>query len=149
MSTILESEDYAIDFNAKVNLADMPSYPTLATPETVQALLAIIFNDTYAPNREKAFELLMRFPAPLPGLEGEDVDRLVRKGIEWVGSVRSHEGDTGATVVRLVFGKYVKGLGKFCGIGMVEKEEGCTMGEYVLSYLSYRSIADIMGSVFC
>ncbi|KAI8821746.1 putative death-receptor fusion protein-domain-containing protein [Fimicolochytrium jonesii] len=112
MSTIFDSEDTAIDVTAKVTLADMPDYPVLGTPRTVRALIGIICNDTFTPNRERAYALLVRLPSPLPGYEdAEAAGELVRTGVEWVASVKSHQSDTGAMVVKLVFEKYVKALG--------------------------------------
>ncbi|KAJ3299007.1 hypothetical protein HK104_010089 [Borealophlyctis nickersoniae] len=114
MSTILDSEEYEIDGNTKVDLADMPGYPTLVTERTVQVLLGIMFNDTYVPNRQKAFELLMRFPVPLPGfLDKKDVRMLLMQGIARVGSIKSMESEAGCVIVRLVFAKYVNSLGMF------------------------------------
>ncbi|KNC99997.1 uncharacterized protein SPPG_04346, partial [Spizellomyces punctatus DAOM BR117] len=134
MTTILESEDSTIDVNTKVNLAEVPDYPTLANRETVQVLLAIIFNDTYAPNREKAFELLMQFPAPLAGIVSvRSIQTLLAKGIAWISSIRSHESDTGATVVRLVFAKYVKGMQMYLDVDTKLKlaRGGCPMAYFV------------------
>ncbi|KAJ3186084.1 hypothetical protein HDU85_001002 [Gaertneriomyces sp. JEL0708] len=109
METIIESEESVGDIdNARVSLAEIPDYPTLYNPLTLRTLLAILFNDTYAPNREKALELLKKFPT-VEGMSVEEAQRVLKTAFEWVSSVRSHESDTGATVLRWVFAKWVAG----------------------------------------
>ena len=89
MNTILDSENYAIDGITRVDIADLPGYPSIVTSRTVQVLLGILFNDSYVPNRQQAFDLLMRFPDRLPGLEDEDVRALLADGLKKVCAFRS------------------------------------------------------------
>ncbi|KAI9095079.1 putative death-receptor fusion protein-domain-containing protein [Phlyctochytrium arcticum] len=129
MTTILASETFVTDPTARVNLADIPDYPTLATAENVQVLISLISNDTYAPNRELAFELLMQMPASLPGYETlEKVQAVIIQGVEWSGSVRSHESDMGATVAKLMFAKYVVKQGWYLNASNDIHDESRTAG---------------------
>ncbi|KAJ3047584.1 hypothetical protein HK097_011408 [Rhizophlyctis rosea] len=107
MNTILDSEHYAIDGNTRVDIADLPGYPSIVSSRTVQVLLGILFNDSYVPNRQQAFDLLTRFPNRLPGLEDEDVRGLLTDGLKKAASIRSLDSEIGSVIVRLVFAKYV------------------------------------------
>ncbi|KAI9004599.1 putative death-receptor fusion protein-domain-containing protein [Gaertneriomyces semiglobifer] len=83
METIVESEESVGDIdNARVSLAEIPNYPTLYNPLTLRTLLAILFNDTYAPNREKALELLKKFPT-VEGMSVEEAQRVLKTAFEW------------------------------------------------------------------
>jgi hypothetical protein len=68
--------------------------------------------DSWDKLREGAFQMLVKYPTPLPGL---DSPSLVRSMLEWgkglVNSARVRESDAGALVLRLVFRKYVLDLG--------------------------------------
>ncbi|KAJ3019217.1 hypothetical protein HKX48_002293 [Thoreauomyces humboldtii] len=102
---------------ARVSLADMPNYPTLATPATVQTLLALIGNDTHQPNRNAALHILVRYlPAELPGTSMQDIHGLLGAAIARLNDVRSHESETAATIVRIVFAKYVLRSGVFLNL---------------------------------
>ncbi|KAJ3029238.1 hypothetical protein HDV00_009693 [Rhizophlyctis rosea] len=107
MHTILDSEQYAIDGNTRVDIADLPGYPTIVSERSVQVLLGILSNDSYVPNRQQAFELLMRFPGGLPGLGEGDVRGLLADGVRRATSIRSLDSEIGSTIVRLAFAKYV------------------------------------------
>ncbi|GJP57784.1 hypothetical protein CLOP_g17378 [Closterium sp. NIES-67] len=62
--------------------------------------------------REAALTTLLKYPAPLPGLEREgEVAGVVQWACGLVMSPRVRESDAGALVLKLVFKKYVLGLG--------------------------------------
>ncbi|KAJ3175474.1 hypothetical protein HDU87_006137 [Geranomyces variabilis] len=118
------------EIDARVSLADMPNYPTLATPENVRVLIALITNDTYAPNRDTASDLLTKFPAPLPGFPVPAATAFLHKAVSAVATgIRSHQSDAGATLVRLVFEKYVKQAGLYLTLKptTTRPQTGCPM----------------------
>ncbi|KAJ3157955.1 hypothetical protein HDU89_000334 [Geranomyces variabilis] len=134
-TTILASYSAAEEENdARVSLADMPNYPTLATPENVRVLIALITNDTYAPNRDAASDLLTKFPAPLPGFPVPAATAFLHKAVGAVATgIRSHQSDAGATLVRLVFEKYVKQAGLYLTLEPASTlpQTGCPMVYFI------------------
>ncbi|CAO3622452.1 unnamed protein product [Mucor fragilis] len=75
-------------------------------------ILVDVFMNPYDFNRVQAFEILCQFPSPLPGIEAKsDVQDLLWWGLNNVVSTRAGESDSGAMVFRLIFTKYVMGLG--------------------------------------
>ncbi|KAJ3156791.1 hypothetical protein HDU86_003557 [Geranomyces michiganensis] len=122
------------EHNARASLADMPNFPTLATPESVRVLIALITNDTYAPNRDAASELLNKFPAPLPGFPVPAATAFLHKAVGAVATgIRSHHSDAGATLVRLVFEKYVKQAGLYLTLetATTRPQTGCPLVYFV------------------
>ncbi|TPX60789.1 hypothetical protein PhCBS80983_g01505 [Powellomyces hirtus] len=158
MSTILASQDHTAEeeHNARVSLADMPDYPTLATPETVSVLLALINNDTYAPNRDAAYDLLCQFPAPLPGFPVPEAAALLARAITAIATgIKSHQSDTGAILVRLVFEKYVKQLGLYLPVVPADEtkdaQTGCPVVYFIrqLIELLKRNIDVAKRNLYC
>ncbi|GJP51778.1 hypothetical protein CLOM_g10920 [Closterium sp. NIES-68] len=87
-------------------------YPpgALSAPTTHLLLAAAV--DSWDRLREAALTTLLKYPAPLPGLEREgEVAGVVQWACGLVMSPRVRESDAGALVLKLVFKKYVLGLG--------------------------------------
>ncbi|RKO94656.1 putative death-receptor fusion protein-domain-containing protein [Blyttiomyces helicus] len=111
LELLAESEQFQVDTTQKVDMVAIPNYPFVATRRCVDVLLSVIRNDTYEPNRQKAFDILMRFPTPLPGYESSQSARdILIEGITCSLSIRSQESEAGALMVRIAFVKYVKAL---------------------------------------
>ncbi|ORX55175.1 hypothetical protein DM01DRAFT_1407189 [Hesseltinella vesiculosa] len=90
---------------------DFPFVLPLATPRNAKLLMDTLM-DSYDFNRNLAFDILCTFPNPLPGLETKErVQELLWWGLRNVVSTRAAESDSGAMVFRLIFTKYVLGLG--------------------------------------
>ncbi|GAA5795031.1 hypothetical protein HPULCUR_000382 [Helicostylum pulchrum] len=90
---------------------DFPFKMPIANPR-LSKLLIDVFLNAYDFNRVQAFEILCQFPSPLPGIESKnDVQDLLWWGLNNVVSTRAGESDSGAMVFRLIFTKYVVGLG--------------------------------------
>ncbi|RUS30332.1 hypothetical protein BC938DRAFT_479538 [Jimgerdemannia flammicorona] len=91
--------------------AEFPFQLPIATVRNVKLLLDCLTNP-FDGNRMQAYEVLVAFPCPLPGFEErEEVQRLLWWALESVTSTRAGESDGGAIVFRLIFVKYVVGLG--------------------------------------
>lgn len=90
---------------------DFPFKMPISNPR-LSKLLIDVFMNPYDFNRVQAFEILCQFPSPLPGIESKsDVQDLLWWGLNNVVSTRAGESDSGAMVFRLIFTKYVAGLG--------------------------------------
>lgn len=90
---------------------DFPFKMPIANPRLSKILIDMFMN-SYDFNRVQAFEILCQFPSPLPGIESQvDVQHLLWWGLNNVTSTRAGESDSGAMVLRLIFTKYVIGLG--------------------------------------
>lgn len=90
---------------------DFPFKMPIANPR-LSKLLIDVFLNPYDFNRVQAFDILCQFPSPLPGIESKsDVQDLLWWGLNNVVSTRAGESDSGAMVFRLIFTKYVVGLG--------------------------------------
>ncbi|KAF7721980.1 hypothetical protein EC973_003893 [Apophysomyces ossiformis] len=90
---------------------DFPFKIPLASARNTKILIESLMNP-YDFNRLQAFEILSEFPTPLPGVESEeDVQHLLWWGLNNVVSTRAGESDSGAMIFRLIFTKYVVGLG--------------------------------------
>ncbi|OAD04769.1 hypothetical protein MUCCIDRAFT_79865 [Mucor lusitanicus CBS 277.49] len=90
---------------------DFPFTMPIANPRLAKILVDVFMNP-YDFNRVQAFEILCQFPSPLPGIEAKsDVQDLLWWGLNNVVSTRAGESDSGAMVFRLIFTKYVMGLG--------------------------------------
>ncbi|ORY05607.1 hypothetical protein K493DRAFT_274843 [Basidiobolus meristosporus CBS 931.73] len=103
-----------------------PSFPfrlPLATERNSKILVETLMNPFEA-NRETARNILFLFPSPLPGIESmEDVQKLLWWGFEAMTSNRANESESGATVFRLLFSKYVEKLGFRLEVEMKESTE--------------------------
>ncbi|CAO3651150.1 unnamed protein product [Cunninghamella echinulata] len=98
-TTILSSSDH------------FPFTIPLASPRNTKLLIDTLM-DSYDFNRNMAFDNLIQFPNPLPGIVTIDhVQELLWWGLNNVVSTRAGESDSGAMVFRLIFTKYVVGLG--------------------------------------
>ncbi|KAI8341979.1 putative death-receptor fusion protein-domain-containing protein [Chlamydoabsidia padenii] len=90
---------------------EFPFIIPLASPRNAKLLIDTLM-DSYDFNRNMAFDILCQFPSPLPGvMSKENVQDLLWWGLNNVVSARAGESDSGAMVFRLVFTKYVVGLG--------------------------------------
>lgn len=90
--------------------ADFPFTIPLASPRNTKLLINTLM-DSYDFNRNMAFDNLIQFPNPLPGITTIDhVQELLWWGLNNVVSTRAGESDSGAMVFRLIFTKYVVGL---------------------------------------
>ncbi|XP_020231865.1 thyroid adenoma-associated protein homolog [Cajanus cajan] len=68
--------------------------------------------DSWDRLRENSFHILLHFPSPLPGISNEDMlKKLIASSMKLVCSPRVRESDAGALTLRLIFKKYVLGLG--------------------------------------
>lgn len=91
--------------------AEFPFQLHIATSRNVKLLLDCLA-DPFDGNRAQAYEILMAFTSPLPGYEAEgEVQRLLWWALRKVTSTRAGESESGAIVFRLIFAKYVVGLG--------------------------------------
>ncbi|KAJ3021669.1 hypothetical protein HKX48_008048 [Thoreauomyces humboldtii] len=82
-----------------------------------RTLLALLGNNTHQPNRDAALHMLVRYlPAELPGTCMQDIHGLLGAAIARLNDVRSHESETAATIVRIVFAKYVLRSGVFLNL---------------------------------
>ncbi|RUS20928.1 hypothetical protein BC937DRAFT_94012 [Endogone sp. FLAS-F59071] len=91
--------------------AEFPFQLPIATTRNVKLLLDCLA-DPFDGNRAQAYEILMAFTSPLPGYEAEgEVQRLLWWALQKVISTRAGESESGAIVFRLIFAKYVVGLG--------------------------------------
>ncbi|KAI3665884.1 hypothetical protein L6452_44519 [Arctium lappa] len=81
------------------------------SPEATLLLVGSIV-DSWDRLRENSFRILLHFPTPLPGISTTE---MVQEVIIWakklVCSPRVRESDAGALTMRLIFSKYVLGLG--------------------------------------
>ncbi|KAI8074980.1 putative death-receptor fusion protein-domain-containing protein [Gongronella butleri] len=90
---------------------EFPFVLPLATPRNTKLLLDTLM-DPYDFNRNLAFDILCTFPNPLPGLAQKDhAQQLLWWALRNVVSTRAAESDSGAIIFRLIFNKYVLGLG--------------------------------------
>ncbi|KAL9548457.1 hypothetical protein MBANPS3_005670 [Mucor bainieri] len=90
---------------------DFPFTMPIANARLAKTLVDVFMNP-YDFNRVQAFEILCQFPSPLPGIAARsDVQDLLWWGLNNVVSTRAGESDSGAMVFRLIFTKYVVGLG--------------------------------------
>jgi hypothetical protein len=90
---------------------DFPFRVPIATPRFSKLLIDALMN-RYDFNRSLAFDILGQFPSPLPGIDEKGhVQDLLWWGLNNVTSTRAGESDSGAMVFRLIFTKYVVGLG--------------------------------------
>ncbi|KAI9028199.1 putative death-receptor fusion protein-domain-containing protein [Phycomyces nitens] len=91
-----------------------PEFPfrvPIASPRNTKLLIDILTNP-FDFNRNIAFDILGKFPSPLPGIESkEDVQSLLWWGLSNVVSTRAGESDSGAMIFRLIFTKYISVLG--------------------------------------
>ncbi|KAI8891289.1 hypothetical protein K501DRAFT_235278 [Backusella circina FSU 941] len=95
-------------------LKEQPDFPfrvPIATSRFSKLLIDALMN-RYDFNRSLAFDILCQFPSPLPGMDDKGhVQDLLWWGLNNVTSTRAGESDSGAMVFRLIFTKYVVGLG--------------------------------------
>lgn len=90
--------------------------------DTLRSLLASSWDRT----RSLSFSTLAYFPAPLPGYPGPNGARkLSREGLLLAGSARQRESDSGALLLRLVFGSYVLGAGQKVLLSTCDDDETC------------------------
>jgi len=111
-------------FPAAARYPDASLLTLKATPEDEAAAAAALFRadathavvntmvNSFDHVRRQALEVLVRFPAPLPGVENRAaVERLLAWAQSLVGSPRARESDSGALIIKVVHAKYVKELG--------------------------------------
>lgn len=83
----------------------------ITSPDSTMSLVGSIV-DSWDRLREHAFHILFCFPTPLPGIcENSSIDNIIRWAMKLVCSPRVRESDAGALTLRLIFKKYVLGLG--------------------------------------
>lgn len=83
----------------------------LFRPEAVCTIINAIVN-SFDLVRRNAFDLIMRFPAPLAGITSKkDVAGLLRWADALVSSPRARESDAGSLIVQLIHAKYIRVLG--------------------------------------
>ena len=104
----------------------------LFTADTANAVIDTMVN-SFDNVRRQALEVLLRFPAPLPGItDRAAVARLLAWGQDMIASPRARESDSGALVIKVVHLKYVKELSWFispCPSGTDSPEEAPLEGE--------------------
>ncbi|EKX50149.1 hypothetical protein GUITHDRAFT_135333 [Guillardia theta CCMP2712] len=84
---------------------------SLFTEEAVNAVINAVVN-SFDHVRKQALEVLLRFPAPLPGLETEEeVKKLASWAQSLIASPRARESDAGGLILKVIHLKYVKQLG--------------------------------------
>lgn len=90
---------------------DFPFKMPIANPR-LSKILVDVFMNPYDFNRVQAYDILCQFPSPLPGMESkQQAQDLLWWGLNNVVSTRAGESDSGAMMFRLIFTKYVMGLG--------------------------------------
>jgi hypothetical protein len=83
LQTIREAEQFPIDSTSHYDY--LKHFDSLANSKTVEALITLLVNDTYEPNRQAAYQLLVSFDGVLPGLQRkEEVDGVVKLGLNMV-----------------------------------------------------------------
>lgn len=120
----------------------------ITSPDSTMSLVGSIV-DSWDRLREHAFHILFCFPTPLPGIcENNSIDNIIRWAMKLVHSPRVRESDAGALTLRLIFKKYVLGLGcyvKFstnnnsltCEIQEVSKNIRNPVIEYISSLVEW------------
>ena len=82
----------------------------LLADSTLVVVGAIV--DSWDRLRENAFQILLQFPTPLPGISNKiAVHGIILWAKSLVSSLRVRESDAGALILRLIFKKYVQDLG--------------------------------------
>ncbi|XP_057828205.2 uncharacterized protein LOC131039444 isoform X2 [Cryptomeria japonica] len=82
----------------------------LLADSTLVVVGAIV--DSWDKLRENAFQILLQFPTPLPGISNKmAVHEIILWAKSLVSSPRVRESDAGALILRLIFKKYVLDLG--------------------------------------
>lgn len=91
--------------------ADLPFRLPIYSARSAKLLVDTLGNP-YDFNRAEAFAILCNFPAALPGIDSfENAQKLLWSSLTKVTSTRAGESESGAMLFRLVFSKYVVGLG--------------------------------------
>ncbi|KAJ3705719.1 hypothetical protein LUZ61_009424 [Rhynchospora tenuis] len=129
-----------------------PYGDNITSPDSTISLVGSIV-DSWDRLREHAFHILFCFPTPLPGIcENDSIDNIIRWAKKLVHSPRVRESDAGALTLRLIFKKYVLGLGcnvKFStennSLTCVISEVSKSTGNPVIGYIS--SLVDWLHSV--
>ncbi|WOL00525.1 thyroid adenoma-associated protein [Canna indica] len=93
-----------------------PYNEAITSPDATVSLVGSII-DSWDKLRESSFRILLCFPTPLPGISSIDsVNVLIRWAKKLVCSPRVRESDAGALTFRLIYKKYVLGLGWELGV---------------------------------
>ncbi|XP_074562920.1 uncharacterized protein LOC141819563 [Curcuma longa] len=112
-----------------------PYNEAVISPDATLALVGSII-DSWDKLRESSFRILLCFPSPLPGISSIDsVNVLIQWARKLVCSPRVRESDAGALSFRLIFKKYVLGLGWELGVS----EEASCLTPQRNGYLYYKS----------
>jgi hypothetical protein len=106
-----EMEQIVVDTTYSVNLNNQKSF--LLNRRCTKALLNTIFNDTYEPNRDVAYSLLLQSRSSLPEFSSQELlESLLNQGLSMINRIRVVDVDSGAMIVRLIFKKCVIGQNK-------------------------------------
>ncbi|RKP26550.1 putative death-receptor fusion protein-domain-containing protein, partial [Syncephalis pseudoplumigaleata] len=118
----------------------------LFQPEATQSLVALLL-DSYDANRWIAHQCLAYFPAPLPGYDtAEKVQRqLLAGGWSSLADPKASQSDGGASIVLLVFQKYIARLGWY--IAPPGMEASASAKEDPKVYFMTRLLEDIEGKI--
>ncbi|CAL9185026.1 uncharacterized protein LOC135607932 [Musa acuminata AAA Group] len=93
-----------------------PYSKAITSPDVTLALVGSVI-DSWDRLRINSFRILLCFPTPLPGISSIDsVNILIKWAKKLVCSPRVRESDAGALTFRLIFKKYVLGLGWALGV---------------------------------
>ncbi|KAJ3211166.1 hypothetical protein HDU82_006586 [Entophlyctis luteolus] len=107
LTAIHDAEEMPLDSTFKANLP--VEFSTFSnSPTCANALVGVLLNDSYEPNRQSAFSLLMSLKGGLPGFDAVRLRELSRTAIEMLHSVRASDADGGALILRLLFKNYAK-----------------------------------------
>ncbi|RRT72139.1 hypothetical protein B296_00004553 [Ensete ventricosum] len=125
-----------------------PYGEAITSPELTLALVGSVI-DSWDRLRVNSFRILLCFPTPLPGISSIDsVNILIKWAKKLVCSPRVRESDAGALTFRLIFKKYVLGLGWELGVSertncltsrlkIINGDLGIlTSGDPIIKYLS-------------
>ncbi|KAJ3393757.1 hypothetical protein HDU84_001164 [Entophlyctis sp. JEL0112] len=132
LTAIHDAEEMPLDSTFKANLP--VEFSTFSnSPTCANALVGVLLNDSYEPNRQSAFSLLMSLKGGLPGFDAVRLRELSRTAIEMLHSVRASDADGGALILRLLFKNYAKS-----GIllGMSDDRASSNATSYEISFIN-------------
>ena len=123
-----------------------PTFPfqlPLASARNAKLVLHCLMNP-FDENRMLAYEILQKFPSPLPGIESKDnVQRVLFWALQSMTSTRACESDSGAMIFRLIFSKYVLNLGLYLDVEIEKNEDYEKINIPSSNYIVYFNI------IFC
>eukprot|EP00850_Spirogloea_muscicola_P002017 SM000007S20977 [mRNA] locus=s7:1355748:1369992:+ [translate_table: standard] len=113
LSTFTNSADRSeVDWRVRELEEDLRPYDEGLFNREATAMVLAALVDSWDRLRESTFDILTSYSQPLPGLAcPEDVGGVARWAMSLVASPRVRESDAGSLVLRLIFRKYVLGLG--------------------------------------